>query len=254
MKLSLFILCILPLSILLNSCSSVELKNNGINDDKLIIIDGNIEEWSEHISRYADEQIFYAADNSKDYLYFVLVLKDKRISKAVINRGLKFSFNNSINDIEFIFPRPNKGKNKSKYLDNFTENLNQNNLIVFEDSKKEVKFFDDNFEIKSNYINNELIFELKIPLSKNKFWKETLMNLSTLDLSISLNEMSKNDKRNRFDSEEFGGEEGSFGSMPDRTGRAGRGNYAGGRPEGRFGNRHNTINLDLDFSIHLKKF
>jgi|GEM_PF-2668220 len=248
-------LIILSIILILNSCTSIEIKNNGIADDNTIKIDGDIEEWNEYINRYGDENVYYHANNSKNYLYFVMIIKDKRIAKAAINRGLKFSLNNSTNDIEFIFPRPSKGKNKSKFLDSFTENLNQENLIIIENSKKEVKFFNDDFKIKSNYANNNLIFELKIPLNKNKFWNESLINLSVLNLSITLNEFDrKNNNRNRFESDEFAGDEGSFGSMPDRTGRAGRGNYAGGRPEGRFGNRQNIINLDLEFSIFLKKF
>jgi len=243
---------LLILTSLLFSCSTIEVINKGNVAESLIIIDGEAGEWRKYITQYEDEDIYFASENYNGYLYFVLIIQDQEIAKSALFRGLQFSFNNSDEDIRINFPRPKKSKNSNKLLDDLIDNLRSENFVMFLNGKKEVAFFDDDFEIKAEYFNSRLIYELKIPLTNSKLWKEDLADLSPIRFNIGFPKFDKKN-RNKFGADDFGGDQGSFGSTPDRYGRAGRSNFAGGRPKGKMGAKRNNFKFELNFIIKLKQ-
>ncbi len=167
-------------------CSSSVLMLSNAASSK-IIVDGNQEDWDGKLKYFKDEQTAIGFQNDDDNLYFCLVTHNKPSVMKMMTLGLTIWFE-PISGEQIVGLQYPKRMDKIASQNLMGKNRNQDNRSDFEmtvntlmqnqseflivDEDEEILYASpigssDGFEIKVNVVNQQFIYEAKIPIGNN---------------------------------------------------------------------------------------
>ncbi len=165
------------------SCGGYKLISR-LPGDSPIVIDGKADDWRGNLKYLEEEKAAVAFANDKDFIYLCYTTKERSNIIQILSGGLTVWFkphNGKTIGVEYplklhVGRKAQRNRNDMNYLRlrelyNSTIENNPDYRIVNEDSFPIVTY---NFEEKTgivlvmNYENSKLVFELKIPLTRDK--------------------------------------------------------------------------------------
>jgi len=264
----LFLLTVLLLPVILNSCGDEEINSTWKTNP--IIIDGKQTDWEGKTNYFSDYNAAVGVENDNDYLYLCLAVNDTNKVFQLFTRGFtiwidphngeeKLGINypiGAINSGDFMPPvneqpgNMNRGRDFSKRLQELK--LTQNEIRIINT---------DNFPLTSYYLNDTsvvhldigtqmglFVYELKIPLSKNITSKHNF-NLKPGD-ELNIGFESGDIDRQNFKN---GGFRMDNGNTPPGGGMGGRGDRMP-PGNGQWGQRqHEFQKIDFEIAVKLAK-
>lgn len=258
---------ILLLPIMVISCGEEEI--NSIWKSSPIIIDGKQTDWQGKTNYFPDYKAAIGVENDNDYLYLCLAVNDTGKVFQLFNRGFTVWIDpdkgneklgilypiGAINSGEFM-PFRNQSPGGRRERPDFEKIFNEMKM-----KQNEIRIVNgDNFPLTSYYRNDTsvvhvdigtqmglLVYELKIPLSKNITGQHNF-NLKPGD-ELDVGFESGDINRENFKSGGFKMENGK-GNIPPEGGIEGRGNRMP-RGGGRWGQRQRTFEK-INFKVAVK--
>ena len=246
-------------------CSSVpeviSLRNN--NE---IIIDGNQQDWGNKFTSVKDENVAVSFKNDDENLYICFITSDNRKIVRILSSGMTVWLypSDSKDVIGIQYPVRKSPEDYRPVLNDRGENMDQtdingriqkllkvqNELIIVDDnnigvfsSSPEVE---KGFRAKIGYTMNQLVYELKIPLTNNKEFTQFVFKAKPLDVIKVKFDSGK--VQNKSPENDEGNSRGSGEGMGG--GRRGRGGSGGMGP--RKGGSSGTNNpIDYEFKVKL---
>ena len=267
MKKLFLITTILFIPVIINSCGEEEI--NSFWKNSPITIDGNETDWQGKTNYFTDYKAAIGVENDNDYLYLCLAVNDTGKVFQLFNRGFTVWINpdngneklgilypiGAINSGESM-PFRNQSQGGRRERPDFEKIFNEKKM-----KQNEIRIINgDNFPLTSYYTNDTsvvhvdigtqmglLVYELKIPLSKNITSKHNF-NLKPGD-ELNIGFESGDISRENFKSSGF--QMGNRnGNMPPEGGMEGRGGRMP-RGGGKRGQRQHTLEK-IDFEIAVK--
>lgn len=249
-------------------CSSSELMVSSSVSN--ITIDGNHEDWSGKLKYFEDEKVAIGFQNDDKNLYFCLVTSDRANAMKIMAFGLTVWFEpeNGEQEIGLQYPkridgaytRSLKGMNRhNEQNSNFEAIVNSMMLYQGEyfliDEDEEIFYAaplgsNDGFDLKLDAVNQQFIYEAKIPLGNNSLAQFPINIFSNENVTIrfetgeiDLDEIRKSGSR----------QPGMGKGGGDMSGRMqGRGG-SGGMSEDPGGSRSGMKRLSFDLEVKLSK-
>jgi hypothetical protein len=174
--------------LLFAGCSSdKELLSNWT--DQEITIDGEISDWQNNLQYFPDDNIALGFKNDNKYLYICLTTNDltkifpmfrsgfiiwfepENSGKTI---GIKYPFHDILTSDERMPPpndQMNGGENREDLINKML--LKQNEILILNEDKNPVTDFPienkEGIKAKLGYHSDSFIYELKVPLSVNKY-------------------------------------------------------------------------------------
>jgi len=249
-------------------CSSVPEVISSHNNNE-IVVDGKQEDWGTSFTSVKNENVAVAFKNDDENLYICFITSDNRKIIKILSSGLTVwlypSDSKDVIGIQFPVRKPleelrsvanEKGESiepsdingriqKLLKVQNELIIVDENNIGVFSSSPDVEK----GFRAKIGYNMNQLVYELKIPLTKNKEFTQFVFRANPQDNIKVKFETGKLQNKNQ-DNEQEGSPRGNGGEgMGGRRGRGGNsGGMGGNRKEG--GSANNGP-LDYEFKVKL---
>jgi len=219
-------------------CSSSELMLSNATTSK-IVVDGNQHEWDGKLKYFKDAQAAIGFQNDEDNLYFCLITSNKSSVMKMMTLGLTVWFEPE-NGEQIIGLQYPKRMDRSDSESKMGKNRNHENSSDFEmtidammqnqrdffliDEDEEILYAspigsNDGFEIKVGVVNQQFIYEAKIPIGNNSqaqmpinVFPDEKITIRFETGGIDLEELTKND-----------------GSQSSRVGQDNVGMYGGGQ-------------------------
>lgn len=213
---TIFIISLLFITII--GCGSSEMMISNSIENK-IIVDGNQEDWNGKLKYFEDEKAAVGFQNDKENLYFCLVTTSKTNAIKIMSLGLTVWFKPDSDEqiIGLQYPKRmdeikqqnlmGKNRNRDRNTDfEMTVNAmmqNQGELLLV-DEENEIIYAssigsNDGYEVKISGINNQFIYEAKIPIGENKLaqmpiniFSEEKVSIEFETGEIDLTELRKN--------------------------------------------------------------
>lgn len=248
-------------------CSSVPEVVSSRNNNE-IVVDGNQQDWGNKFTSVKDENVAVAFKNDDENLYICFITSDNRKIVRILSSGLTVwlypSDSKDVIGIEYPVRKSSedfrsvvidKGDNmdaadingriqKLLKVQNELIIVDENNIGVFSSSPDVEK----GFKAKIGYTMNQLVYELKIPLTNNKKFTQFVFKAKPqdnirvkFDSGKGQNKVSDNDQ----ESSPRGSGEGMGG------GRRGRGGSGGGMGNRKGGTSGNNNPIDYEFKVKL---
>lgn len=220
-------------------CSSSEVLLSGAVESQ-INVDGNHEDWNGKLIYQEDEKLAIGFQNDEENLYFCLVTSNKSDVMKIMSLGLTIWFEPESDEqvIGLQYPKRMDGTNLKNLMG---KNKNKNGNSDFEmtitammqnqgefflvDEDEEIIYAspigsNDGYEIKVGGVNNQFVYEAKIPIGNNShalmpinvFPSEKLI-LEFVTGEFDIEEMRKNGGMQMGQGAMQGGEQGGVGSM-----------------------------------------
>jgi len=264
-KNKIFNFIILLISILTFGCSESLVNSSWLNNE--INIDGYKNDWQGSLKYYDEEKVVVGIKNNGEYIYFCLATSDNNKITKILRTGFTVWLNPQDSDGEKIgiqYPikrdknepvesgdrqdkkaQPNNEK-MSKMVDSFK--ANQNELLIVNSDNFPLNAFsninDFGLEAKIDYNMQQLVYELKVPLSTDKnssFYIDALPG-ELLEVGFESGEFEKpsgGDRNSRS--------KGQAGEM------SGGGRKGGMRGKNRSSKQEMTVNMDpIEFWFDVK--
>ena len=168
-------------------CGWSELMVSKIPGSK-IVVDGNHEDWTGKLKYFENERVAVGFQNDEDYLYFCLVTADKANARKIMALGLTIWFQPSGDEetigllyplrMDNVSPKNLLGMNRNKNVNSdfeLTVNRMMQNQGEFElvNDDDEILYSaalgsNDGFKIKVGVVNQQFIYEAKVPIGNNE--------------------------------------------------------------------------------------
>ena len=273
---------------LINGCSSA-INIQSTSNDKQIVVDGNQQDWGS-LSFIKNENIGFGFRNDKDNLYLCVVTSDRTKIRKILSGltvwlktdkdeiGIKFPMKPDFNEMgEMRNSQSEPGGISNRDADN-VERTNQSDrdarreermkLLVSRSRDLQIINTDDlplytkrsdegsDFIGKLGYQNEQLVYELKVPLMNNDISKRIFdNNINDVNISFMTDKLEMPNRNSRGGRE--GGMEPPVGDGGFGRGR-GDGGFGGPPPGGGRGERTGMPRMDFDaleynFDVTLSK-
>jgi hypothetical protein len=246
-------------------CSSLPEVISSRNNNE-IVVDGNQQDWGNKFTSVKDENVAVSFKNDDENLYVCFITSDNRKIVKILSSGMTVWLypSDSKDVIGIQYPvrkspedyRPvvnERGKNidqmdingriqKLLKVQNELIIVDDNNIGVFSSSPDVEK----GFRAKIGYTMNQLVYELKIPLTNNKEFTQFVFKAKPQD-NIRVKFESGKAQGKVSDNDQ---EEGLRGTGEGMGGRRSRGGNFGGSGN-RKGNSGNNNPIDYEFNVKL---
>jgi hypothetical protein len=246
-------------------CSSVPEVTSSYNMNE-IIVDGNQQDWGNKFTSVKDENVAVAFKNDNENLYICFITSDNRKIVKILSTGMTVWLypSDSKDVIGIQYPVRKSPEDFRSVVNDKGENMEtsdingriqkllkvQNELIIVDENN--IGIFSSSpdvekgFRAKIGYTMNQMVYELKIPLTNNKEFNQFVFKAGPQD-NIKVKFESVKPQTRGSDNDQEGSSRGSGEGMGGRRGRGGGGmeNRRGGTP----GNNNSTI--DYEFKVKL---
>ncbi len=243
-KMKFFIVGLLFLSLI--GCSSSEMMLSNSVESK-IIVDGNQDDWKGRLKYFEDEQAAIGFQNDEDNLYFCLVTSNKSSVMKIMSMGLTVWFEPESGEevLGLQYPKrmdkvatqnlmgKNRNQNGSSDFETSVNAMmqNQGEFIIIDEDEEIIYASpigsNDGYEIKIGTVNQQFIYEAKIPIGNNG-QAQMPMNIFpeekfTIEFETGeINLEGRNSKGMQSTNMEQGGGQGLRGTMQGNRGRGGK--------------------------------
>ena len=214
-RFSIIIFSVLTL-LIISSCSSSVQTTSTFNDNQ-IVVDGSYKDWGTSINYVKDDNIAFGFKNDKDNFYIAIVTADRSKIMKILSGGLTVWISSDKDKIGIEFPLkldpgelqeikplqnnpdvPFEGGDRIKALiqkNNQLQIIDKNNQLLYTGSAS----LGPDFVCKLNYDSNQLVYEIKIPMTNNDIAQKIFSNnLDKIEVSFVTGEIErKEDKENR---------------------------------------------------------
>lgn len=238
------------------ACSEPTLDSSWKNSE--ISVDGSKADWKGALKYFEDEKVAIGIQNDNDYIYFCLATSDNSKIMKIFRTGFTVWLDPVNSDGETIgiqYPikkemgqklRQPKGKsesdNKDQHINMIIERFKaeQNEILVVNEDKYPLNAYplnnENGLEARISYEMHQLVYELKVPLTKE--------NLSDVSIDVLPNELVKigfesGEVEGKKDTNDSGMKQGGGTPGGGRGGRSGAGGGRGGMSGGGRGNKSN---------------
>lgn len=245
------------ISFMIGCSGGKEIQSSSNNNS--ITIDGLSDDWGTSINYVKDDNIAFGFKNDNDNLYIGIVTADRsKIMKMLTlgstlwleadkdKLGIRFPIKPDMEDMREMRMEqggeetPEPGERVKHFITKQTDLqiINEDELPLYTDRASK----GPDFIAKLGYENDALIYELKIPLTNNKF-AERIFDNNTKEVKINF-------VTGKFDKSNFQGnnKEGNFGGMKPHNGN--REGMGGNHPPKE---KMNFDPLDYSFDVKLAK-
>ena len=265
------ILCysVLILFALLNiyGCSSVPEVTSSRNNNT-IVVDGKQEDWGNTFTSIKDESVAVSFKNDDENLYICLITSDNRKIIKILSSGLtvwlypadskdvigiQYPVRKSPEDFRSVVNDKGESMEQSDIngriqkllkIQNELIIVDENNIGVFSSSPDVEK----GFRAKIGYEMNQLVYELKIPLTRNKEFTQFVFKANPQD-NIRVKFESDKVQNKSIDNDREGNPQGNGGG--GMGGHRGRGGNYGGMGNRKGGDSGNNKPIDYEFKVKL---
>jgi hypothetical protein len=246
-------------------CSSVpEVTSSRNNND--IVVDGKQQDWGNNFISVKDQNVAVAFKNDDENLYIGFITSDNQKIVKILTSGLTVwlypsdskdvigvqypvrkspeDFRSVVNDKDDVMgPSDINGRiQRLLKVQNELVIVDENNIGVFSSSPDVEK----GFRAKIGYTMNQLVYELKIPLTKNKDFTQFVFKANPNDEIKVKFESNKNQNKN-IDNDREEKPRDNGGGMGGHRGRGGYSSGVGNRKGGASG-----INNPIDYEFKIK--
>jgi hypothetical protein len=246
-------------------CSSVpeviSLRNN--NE---IVVDGNQQDWGNKFTSVKDENVAVSFKNDDENLYVCFITSDNRKIVKILSSGMTVWLypSDSKDVIGIQYPVRKSPEDYRPVVSDKEDNMDingriqkllkvQNELIIVDDNNIGVfsssPDVEKGFRAKIGYTMNQLVYELKIPLTNNKEFTQFVFKAKPQD-NIRVKFESGKAQGKVSDNDQ---EEGSRGTGEGMGGRRSRGGNFGSSGNRR-GTSGNNNPIDYEFKVKLSSF
>ncbi|HSD63625.1 MAG TPA: hypothetical protein VLB50_07495 [Ignavibacteriaceae bacterium] len=241
--------------IILEGCSSTpELISTTENNIK---IDGNVDDWGTNLKYFSDENASVGVSNDNHYFYlclttnelgsvmpmfakgFVVWLENEKSDSSI---GIKYPLHNIVNEARIMInPEAFRRKGRGMMLKELIDEQNEIRILNKDNFPETVISTSDSSGLtaKIGYINDQFVYELRVPIDKNDKDKYYLSSAPGEKILVKF-ETETPERRN------FGG--GRGGSIMDPGGMG----YPGGGYGGESGGERmpfNPINFEVEVTL-----
>jgi hypothetical protein len=246
-------------------CSaSKEVKSNYAPKD--IVLPGNISDWSKSLNYISGEGISFGFMNDNDNLYVCMVVSDYNKITKILSGGMKVALDPGSSDKKIFIQYPQKpdfpgvrmdgqedmemGTLHRDHLNKLIENSREYSILDNNENSLNTYQLSDNsgFKVKMEYLNYQLLYQLKIPLNKNGNGPHFFNSLGNSKINIQF--ATEKVERPAFKTQKNEGSQENE-MMPQRGNREGRSKNHEGR------NRNNSKSddspLKYSFDVMLGK-
>jgi hypothetical protein len=247
-------------------CSSVPEVISSRNNDE-IVVDGNQRDWGNTFTSVKDENVAVAFKNDNENLYMCFITSDNRKIVKILSSGLTVWLypSDSKDVIGVQYPVRKSSEDMRSVVNDKGENMEpsdingriqkllkvQNELIIVDENNIGVfsssPDVEKGFRAKIGYTMNQLVYELKIPLTNNKEFTQFVFKANPQD-NIRVKFESGKVQNKGSDNDQEGSPRGSGEGM---GGRRGRGGNSGGMGNRRGGTSGNNNPIDYEFKVKL---
>jgi len=252
----------------LNGCSSVPEVTSSHNNNE-IVVDGKQADWGNTFTSVKNENVAVAFKNDDENLYICLITSDNRKIVKILSSGLTVwlypSDSKDVIGIQYPVRKPleelrsvaNENRESMEPSDingriqkllkvqNELIIVDENNIGVFSSSPDVEK----GFRAKIGYNMNQLVYELKVPLTRNKEFTQFVFRANPQDnIRIKFETGKVQNKRSETDQQESPRGNGGEG-MGGHRGRGG--NYGGMGGNRKDGGAGNNGPLEYEFKVKL---
>lgn len=246
-------------------CSSVP-EVTSLRNNNEIVVDGKQEDWGNTFTSIKDQNAAVAFRNDDENLYICFITSDNQKIIKILSSGLTVWLypSDSKDVIGIQYPVRKSSEDFRSVVNNKGETMEpsdingriqrllkvQNELIIVDENNIGVfsssPDVDKGFRAKIGYAMNQLVYELKVPLTKNKDFTQFVFKANPQD-NIRVKFESEKVQNKSMDNEQ----EGNFrGGNEGMGGRRGRGGNSGGM--GRKGGASgNNTPIDYEFKVKL---
>jgi uncharacterized membrane protein YgcG len=248
-------------------CSSVPEVTSSRNNNE-IIVDGKQDDWGNTFTSIKDENAAVSFKNDDENLYICFITSDNKKIVKILSSGLTVwlypqdskdvigikypvkksseDFRSVVNDRgETMDPSDINGRiQKLLKVQSELIIVDENNIGVFSSSPD----VDKGFKAKIGYAMNQLVYELKIPLTRNKEFTQFVFKANPQD-NIRVKFESEKVQIKSTDNDQEGSPQGNGGGMGG-GGHRGRGGNSGGKGK-KDGNSGNNNQMDYEFKVKL---
>jgi uncharacterized membrane protein YgcG len=241
-------------------CSSVP-EVTSLRNKNEIVVDGNQEDWGNKFTSIKDQNAAVAFRNDDENLYICFITSDNQKIIKILSSGLTVWLypQDSKDVIGIQYPVRKSSEDFRSVVNNRSETMEpsdingriqrllkiQNELIIVDENN--IGIFssspdvDKGFKAKIGYAMNQLVYELKIPLTKNKEFTQFVLRANPQD-NIRVKFESEKVQNKSSDNDQGGG--GGMG------GHRGRGGNSGGMGR-KGGGSGNNSPIDYEFKVKL---
>ena len=247
-------------------CSAIPEVTSSRNNNE-IIVDGKQEDWGNTFTSIKDQNAAVAFRNDDENLYICFITSDNQKIVRILSSGLtiwlypqdakdvigiKYPVRKSSEDFRSVVNEKGESMElldingriqKLLKVQNELIIVDENNIGVFSSSPDVSK----GFRAKIGYAMNQLIYELKIPLTKNKDFTQFVFKANPQD-NIRVKFESEKVQNKSIDNEQEGNSRGGNEGM---GGRRGRGGNSGGMGNKKGGTSGNSAPIDYEFKVKL---
>src|ERR1035437_6063113 len=249
-------------------CSSVPEITSSRNNNE-IVIDGKQGDWGNTFTSVKNENVAVAFKNDDENLYICFITSDNRKIVRILSSGLtvwlypsdskdvigiQYPVRKSSEDFRSVVNENGEGMEPSDINGRIQKLLKvQNELIIVDENNIGVfsssPDVEKGFRAKIGYNMNQLVYELKIPLTKNKEFTQFVFKANPQDnIRVKFETGKIQNKGSETDQQESPRGSGGEG-MGGRRGRGGNsGGMGGNRKEGGTGNNGP---LEYEFKVNL---
>jgi uncharacterized membrane protein YgcG len=246
-------------------CSSVP-EVTSLRNKNEIVVDGNQEDWGNKFTSIKDQNAAVAFRNDDENLYICFITSDNQKIIKILSSGLTVWLypQDSKDVIGIQYPVRKSSEDFRSVVNNRSETMEpsdingriqrllkiQNELIIVDENN--IGIFssspdvDKGFKAKIGYAMNQLVYELKIPLTKNKEFTQFVLRANPQD-NIRVKFESEKVQNKSSDDNQGGNSQGGAGGM---GGHRGRGGNSGGMGRKGGGSGNNTP-IDYEFKVKL---
>ena len=241
--------------------------------DREITVDGNKKDWEGSLKYFEDEKAAISISNDSNYIYFCLATSDRSKIMKIMSTGLTVWLDPQDSDgktigIQYPIKREraefgelpirdkNKPDNENDRFKNMIEKfkVEQNEVLIMNEDKFPMNVYplknQTGLEVGINFEMNQLVYELKVPISNNNIINVDVLPNENLKVGFETGEFEKpeNGKGNGMRAE---------GGMPGGDemsgGRRGGGMKGGNRPEkSNMSERMNPIEFWINVKLAAK--
>jgi hypothetical protein len=247
-------------------CSSIPEVTSSRNNNE-IVVDGKQEDWGSTFTSIKDQNAAVAFRNDDENLYICFITSDNQKIVRILSSGLtiwlypqdakdvigiKYPVRKSSEDFRSVVNEKGESMELSDIngriqkllkVQNELIIVDENNIGVFSSSPDVSK----GFRAKIGYAMNQLIYELKIPLTKNKDFTQFVFKANPQD-NIRVKFESEKVQNKSIDNEQEGNSRGGNEGMGGRRGRGGNPGDMGNKKGGTSGN---NAPIDYEFKVKL---
>jgi hypothetical protein len=247
-------------------CSSTPEVVSSRNNNE-IIVDGNQKDWGNQFTSVKDENVAVSFKNDDENLYICFITSDNRKIVKILSSGLTIWLypSDSKDVIGIQYPVRKSSEDFRSVVNDKGDNVDamdingriqkllkvQNELIIVDENNIGVfsssPDVDKGFKAKIGYSMNQLVYELKIPLTNNKEFTQFVFKAKPQDV-IKVKFDSGKMQNKGSDNEQEGNSRGQGEGMGG--GRRGRGG-SGGMGSRKGGSSGNNNPIDYEFKVKL---